>query len=198
MKHQFGFTLVEVLVVVVIAVSVTAFAVPLYKQTQERNKFLAAQGVLMDIGTALQALRTDFVTANVDVNKVPEAKTRMLASHQTPCESCSYSTARNASELGDVSTTLTAYTLFARDYMQPIPYDGDNRYKGYQYYICPHEKYPETNHCCHLTSVACMHLGASCTSTTKQFKGAYVDEGGLVVPVETSSSEAERTSICGE
>ena len=39
-----GFTLLEVLIVVVIAVSVAVFAVPAYKKTQDKNRYLAAQG----------------------------------------------------------------------------------------------------------------------------------------------------------
>ena len=59
MQKRNGFTLLEVLIVVVIAVSVAAFAVPAYKKTQEKNKYLAAQGVLLDLGTAVRALRAD-------------------------------------------------------------------------------------------------------------------------------------------
>lgn len=49
-----GFTLIEVMIVVVIAVSVAAFAVPAYKKSQEQNRFLAAEGKLLEISSGLQ------------------------------------------------------------------------------------------------------------------------------------------------
>ena len=48
-----GFTLIEVMIVVVIAVSVAAFAVPAYKKSQEQNRFLAAEGKLLEISSGL-------------------------------------------------------------------------------------------------------------------------------------------------
>lgn len=48
-----GFTLIEVMIVVVIAVSVAAFAVPAYKKSQDQNRFLAAEGRLLEIASGL-------------------------------------------------------------------------------------------------------------------------------------------------
>ena len=59
MRTQKGFTLLEVLIVVVIAVSVAAFAVPAYKKSQDRNRYMAAQGALIDLGNGVRALRAD-------------------------------------------------------------------------------------------------------------------------------------------
>lgn len=52
-RFRGGFTLMEMLVVVVVAVAVTAFAVPMYKKAQERNDFLVAQGILVDVYNAV-------------------------------------------------------------------------------------------------------------------------------------------------
>ena len=200
MKHRVGFTLVEVLVVVVIAVSVTAFAVPLYKKTQERNRFLAAQGILMDLSTALQSLRADFISVDrTDGATAPAAPAPLTSDHQTSSKS-DYQKAQNATSLADDSNVTVArvpYALFARDYMQPIPYDSGSSYKGYQYYICPATLHTQTNHCCHLSTVACMKKKSGCAATTSaDFQGAYVNEGGLVVPVDKSSTDEEKKSTC--
>lgn len=55
-----GFTLVEVLVVVVVAVVVTAFAVPAYKKAQARNKKMAASRVLLELSNAFRSLQADY------------------------------------------------------------------------------------------------------------------------------------------
>ena len=49
-----GFTLIEIMIVVVIAVTVAAFAVPAYKRSMERNKFMAAEGKLIELSSALR------------------------------------------------------------------------------------------------------------------------------------------------
>ena len=49
-----GFTLIEVMIVVVIAVTVAAFAVPAYKKSMDRNKFMAAEGKLIELSSALR------------------------------------------------------------------------------------------------------------------------------------------------
>lgn len=55
-----GFTLLEVLIVVLIAVMVTMFAVPAYRKAQDRNRYLAAVGVLTEVATAAQILHEEF------------------------------------------------------------------------------------------------------------------------------------------
>ncbi len=61
-KKEFrrGFTLVEVLIVVVIAVTVTVFAVPSFKKSQARTQYMAASGVLMELATATQILTEEY------------------------------------------------------------------------------------------------------------------------------------------
>lgn len=55
-----GFTLIEIMIVVVIAVSVAAFAVPAYKKSMDRNKFMAAEGKLIELSTALRNVQQMF------------------------------------------------------------------------------------------------------------------------------------------
>ena len=191
-----GFTLLEVLIVTVIAVSITAFSVPFFKKTQERNKSLAAQGMLADIGNALQALRSDYIGAGVNPNLVPEQRVQLIKSHTT--SGTEYNAAKAATEIGDVNTSYTPYTLFAREYMQSVPFSSsgiNSNYKGYKFFLCPAEGTSD-NHCCKLTKVACMTKSSGCTLDA-DFPGAYVDQGGLVVQVDKSFPENDRKAICG-
>ena len=59
-----GFTLVEILFVVIIAAGVVAFSVPAYKRAVERSTYSKATGTLLDIGNAIQALKRDLVLQN--------------------------------------------------------------------------------------------------------------------------------------
>lgn len=54
-----GFTLMEILIVVVVALSVTAFAVPVYRKAQLRNNFAAAQGFLLEVYNAVSMCIAD-------------------------------------------------------------------------------------------------------------------------------------------
>ena len=194
MKHAAGFTLLEVLVVVVIAISVTAFAVPAYKKTQERSKFLAAQGILLDIGSALQSLRTDFFSAGKNGNNAPAAPIRLTTTHQKTSDT-TYKSIEDAVSLDGVtlSDENTAYALFARGYMQRIPYDSSSTYKGYRFYLCPASGTGASG-CCRSTetTVACMRQNSSCSSSN--YPGAYISAGGQIVSFEKGSSAA--TTAC--
>ncbi len=164
MQTKKGFTLLEVLIVVVIAVSVMAFSVPAYKKTQDRNRFMAAQGVLMDLGSGLRSLRAD-----LNFNYPTEAKL-VQASWQT----------LTMTQDADITSTNANAALFARKYMSPIPFDYANSYKGYHYYLCP-EKTASSTGCCQSNSdvVACMYDSEYASRATKgQYYGAvYLTDG---------------------
>ncbi len=63
MYRKHGFTLVEILFVVLIAAGVLAFAVPAYKRTQERSTYNAALGALLDFSNAVNSLKKDIELA---------------------------------------------------------------------------------------------------------------------------------------
>lgn len=76
-----GFTLLEVLIVVVVAVVVTMFAVPFYKKSQDRGRYMAASGVLMELGNAAVMVQEQYpdktwgdtsVTANSAATVCPD------------------------------------------------------------------------------------------------------------------------------
>lgn len=176
MRRENGFTLLEVLIIVVIAVSVAAFAVPAYKKTQEKNKYLAAQGVLLDLGTAVRALRAD-LRAEKENAKFPALPTVMAVADQTT-EGTSLS-----QELQDQNDATLCQSLFSRRYMQPIAYDSGNTYKGFSFVLCPDGTASELM-CCNSNSavVACMYnnsLGASSSTAGQYWGAAFMNNGSL-------------------
>lgn len=54
-----GFTLVEILFVVLIAAGALVLALPSYKGMRERGKFQAASGRLLDLGNAVESVTSD-------------------------------------------------------------------------------------------------------------------------------------------
>ena len=59
MKRAFGFTLTEMLFVVLIAAGILVFAVPSYKRAKERSAYEAATGLLVKLGSAVQTFEQD-------------------------------------------------------------------------------------------------------------------------------------------
>ncbi len=166
MQKRNGFTLLEVLIVVVIAVSVAAFAVPAYKKTQEKNKYLAAQGVLLDLGTAVRAIRAELPTSQkFPSGSSPEQVTTSWHSTASPNDEITASNAKNE--------------IFRRQYMAPIPFDSSNTYKGYSFYVCPQDASSSRN-CCgnNKEVVACMSGG------TEPYKGAYFFTDGTIKRID--------------
>lgn len=65
-----GFTLVEILMVVLIGIATSLIAVPVYRNMQDKNRYLAAEGVLRDLGSAMTALtenHPDYLFGPVEV-----------------------------------------------------------------------------------------------------------------------------------
>ncbi len=177
MRTNKGFTLLEVLIVVVIAVSVAAFGVPAYKKSQERNRYLAAQGVLMDLGNAVrtfrQDLKIDCISNKVDVKTFPYSTTddvQLAYSWQTTTQE------------GDLSSLTTdaamGAAMFTRKYMSPIQFPtGTSVYKGYSFYICPQNSSSPSN-CCGGDSsvVACTTNGIK----TSEYEWARYHKNGMI------------------
>lgn len=179
MHKKNGFTLLEVLIVVVIAVSVAAFAVPAYKRTQEKNKYLAAQGVLLDLGTAVRALRADLKAINSG-KKFPTS-TAPIAMSYTYQDSVGSSL---TTELDGQTDTTLRQSLFSRNYLQPIGYDcaSCTTYKGFSFFICPESA--SNSYCCQNDSavVACMYnnsLGTSSATGGRYWGAAFFEDGSI-------------------
>ncbi len=106
-----GFTLLEVLVVVLIAVVVTMFAVPAYKKTQYKNRYTAASGVLIELANATNMLREDFPGLAV-TSAVPSGVVSTASCPET------------------VTNNSTAWTyMHCRDYMNSLQKGGN--FQGY-------------------------------------------------------------------
>ena len=191
MKKRAGFTLLEVLVVVVIVISISAFAVPAYKKAQEHNKYLAAKGVLMSVGSAMQALRGDLANAGRDIEKIG---LRQLGSQHLRGV---VATAEGAQDLSDCcdpvqNSDWMGYLLFGRKYLSPIAFDGlpdsytVHTYKGYYIYLCS-LKGNANSTCCKANKsenkIACIKKRASkkMDCVNADYPGAYVAEDGTVV-----------------
>ncbi len=174
-----GFTLLEVLIVVVIAVSVAAFAVPAYKKTQEKNKYLAAQGVLLDLGTAVRALRGDLLSEGGGTFPTGTATLTMMNTYQNSVGSAL------TQDLKNQSNTDLLYSLFARNYMAKIAYDtnSSNKYKGFVFIICP-DNVAKSEYCCgnNAEVVACMYnsdLGKNSSTAGQYYSAQFLSDGSL-------------------
>ena len=165
MQRQTGFTLLEILIVIVIASSVLVFALPAYKRAQDKNQYLAAQGVLVDVGMAIQLFDADRI-ASGDVS-------RLASYHVAPIQiTPQYQDDKNAAYKTAATTDIEkltlggyqrgVYGLFAKGYLQPIIFDDSgSTIQGYRLYLCA-APYPSfgTSHnlCCGSSSdvLACI------------------------------------------
>ena len=158
MRCKKGFTLLEILIVVVIASSVLAFALPAQKRATDRNKYLAAQGVLLDIGSAVQAKRADLKMAG------------------------STTTFPDPNEVTQVLSNATIGT----EYLQDIPFNDETNavYKNYKFYICPQDVAAnDTTYCCgnNAKYIACMQDDdAANRASAGLYKGARFSRNGTM------------------
>lgn len=150
-----GFTLLEVLIVVLIAVMVTMFAVPGYRKAQERNRYLAATGVLMELASAAQILNEEFpdtvysasVTGNASWSTCPEKPS---------------------------SSNVLAY-LQCHKYLGDIPFNG-GAFKGYTFALNSKGNASCGSSCNFSGAVACMK-GSNLIS---EYTCAWVDRNGIL------------------
>ena len=198
MQNKTGFTLLEVLIVVVIAVSVLMFAAPAYRRAQDRSMYLAAQGVLVEVASAVQALRADLAAQpTVEVSAGGQSQLKVFPGGGTPVQL----TVAMQTDLGEegndpwansLNRELNAMTyeerlraLFSRGYLQPLPFDNGNTYKGYEFFICP--QVVVTQGCCNQSgTVACMlDNDAGATRVAQNtYRGARISESGLISRID--------------
>lgn len=151
-----GFTLLEVLVVVVIAVLVTMFAVPSYRKAQDRNRFMAASGVLMDLGNAMRMFREDYRSMSLGAVSVTT----------NPAGTCP--TTPSASNL--------VLFLQCHKYLNNMPLRSST-YKGYRYVISSSGNASCSSNCPGSNiAVACMYG----SNTIAEYQCAWIDFGGVM------------------
>ena len=114
-----GFTLLEVLVVVIISIVVIMFAAPAYKKTQEKNRYIAAQGVLLDLANGVKMVRTEYPNLS-------DSTSRSV-------------TTSNMQPYTDPSTAISGSTvikwMITNKYISPIPFTSGATYMGYSFKI---------------------------------------------------------------
>ena len=170
-----GFTLLEILIVLVIAASVMAFAFPAYKKAQNKNKYMTALGVLQDLGTSVIAFRQDLAP----LNKIYPVSSGVALSFATNPNSCDSS---YTIESATTSARLSC-VLIMQGYMQPIAWDAERRtVRGYQFTVCPQEGTPSSSTCCGSDgAIACMKIWNGTSSSP--YYGARVYRSGNVEPI---------------
>ncbi len=155
-----GFTLVEILIVVVIAVSVAAFSVPAYKKAQEKASYNAAAGFLSQLGTAVKNLRADLAMEGSNRLFPVDGKIAQVDINWSNVQNANYTTATNAAKVSDLDTNIKlGSSLVARGYMPAFPFQA-LPYNGYSFYICP-QNAPSTDNCCASDVVVCMQNNLS-------------------------------------
>ncbi len=145
-----GFTLLEVLVVVVIAVLVTLFAVPAYQKSQDKNRYMAASGVLMDVANAARMLKEDYPdVATGDL----EVKSRGSG--------CPANPASGALQF-----------MYCHNYLNDIPLSS-NSFMGYKFKL---NAQGGVSCGCGANAVACM----SGANRIPEYTCAWVDKAGIL------------------
>ncbi|MBQ3667526.1 MAG: type II secretion system protein [Elusimicrobiaceae bacterium] len=130
MLRRKGFTLVEILFVLVIVAGIVAYAIPAYKRSQERSRYEAAVGTLVSIGNAIESLRKDLswkenytftFPTGAGSFQMPVNGTVQLGCIDTPSYFIRTAAAANQNR-------NFAATLFALNYLEPLASDGYNFY----------------------------------------------------------------------
>ncbi len=179
-----GFTLLEILTVLVIIVVVMSFGMPAYRHAQEKVAYQAATGLLRDVGASWQLLMQDAREAGVQWgghNDVSAFKVKQPVG--------------NAGDLLPNGANLSAYStlpslgfnwFLVNQYMSPIPWDNayKSTYKGYAFYVCQ----PGVTCCYRPGAIACMFLKTSTNHTFRETGGLYigasVDKAGNIKQFE--------------
>ncbi len=181
-----GFTLVEILFVVLIAAGVIAFAVPAYKRMQERAAYNAALGTLLDIHNAVGSLKRDLQTSTGVSVTIPAENVSYVKygdsnwSGTAPADTSDVAKGKipwNEYVVNQSGANLTKAFMWALhnfDYLKPL-----EKTEGYEFYILK-DSGSSTLSKCKLDGargVACMYK----TGTTKDcYQGAVVLADGTI------------------
>ena len=146
----------EILVVVVIATLVLSFSVPYYKKTQEKNRYLAALGVLTELGNGMRMLRE----AHPEVSSTSLAVTTNATSGN-----------EDLSATGENAVSW----MMQHKYITPIRF-VDGQYMGYSFAVSASANAACGSACSPSGAVACM----SGTNEIREYQCAYMDQFGEI------------------
>ena len=181
MCRKHGFTLVEVLFVVLIAAGILAFAVPAYKKVQERSAYNAALGTLLEISNAVSSLKQDLKISTGTSVVFPANGEKITVPPESICLEC------NLTPTGPwnnwVASAPTAnnfmWALKKLGYLKPL-----KNTKGYSFYILNGTSSSDVCYVSSGTPVACMYnTQANC------YKGAVVLSNGKIEQIKGSSCQ---------
>ncbi len=194
MHKKHGFTLVEVLFVVMIAAGIMAFALPAYKRVQERAKYNAALGTLLDINNAVNSLKQDLkVSTNVSVD-IPGSTASYIKNGTDDWNGTAPAPTSDVakgeiswnqyvvSQTGDNLTKAFMWALHKFKYLKPI------QNTDYDFYILKEGGSSDLTKC-HVGSIkgtACMYRADKEDSIEAKdcYGGALVKEDGSIVRIK--------------
>lgn len=123
-----GFTLVEMLFVVIIAATALALALPSYKSMRERGKFQAASGMLIDLGSAVESITRDLAMQGVSVTVGTSAPLLYQGEVQNPSEKYSLKDWVNAASSGQPREERVLKSLLPFGYIKKFQGQGNFNY----------------------------------------------------------------------
>lgn len=191
MHKKQGFTLVEMLFVVLIAAGILVFSVPAYKRVQERGKYNAALGTLLDINNAVTALKQDL--------KMSTGKSVTFPASTSTSKAIQFSGSTNAdlfalnvtdwnkglSDAYSTSETWNNYfmgALFKFGYLKPL-----TNTSNYSFYVIKGNATTVCNSKCRTSETGKNVVACMCNSTTGCYKGAIVLNDGSVQRIKGSA-----------
>lgn len=149
-----GFTLVEVLIIVVIVGVVSVFAVSSYRTSQRLASYTSAEAILMELGNASRNYR---IATGINMTSAQIT----LPSQEE----------RNKAVQVCTATAGTWQQLYYCGYLSPIHMNASNEYRGYHFYVCNPTTGSTQQGCCTNERAACMRYNRTDSPRYSQLIG---------------------------
>jgi len=174
-----GFTLVEMLFVVLIAAGVIAFAVPAYKKARERSDYNAALGTLLDMNNAVNSLKRDLEMSTGKSLSFPTTVSYMKygGSNWTSAKPNPYDVAKSWNENVASQTDANFEKAFLWALTEFKYLKNMQKTKGYDFYILNPQSNSTVSGC---GGLADGKKGTACMLKNNTTAGCY--KGAVVLP----------------
>lgn len=198
-----GFTLVEILFVLIIAAGILMYAVPSYRRTKERSQYEAAVGTLISVGNAIQSLeqylQSEGYTFSLPTDGssnahyvIPTAQPDLL---QMGCVVSPKDAIEDASGTNAQNRNFVHF-LFAMKYLDTVPEAAES---GYMFYAINNTTGHTANVCQNNCQdgedrkvIACMcQSSANLNKSTGCFYGAKMYRNGRIEKFTSGNSRAQ-------